>query len=892
MSIFTTPAHVRELANLRFTPQQFDEMRAALDDPHVSRQDKQNFLYALSNAGRLSEDEAVKYSAEVGADASDVIDGGQAPLENLDNADGSLPSARADRAEGRVSDARNTLNQGGFSTSDEIVDEAAVVVKLFEEFHPRYTEASALVGAGPNGGQESQNYEPVSLDPGTATGEGAAGGQPARYSHSGLDPQSIRQGLDEFRGIDFGAFHADAEMLSTAYDAVGAATEALNSAWKGNTGDWTGGAKAAAEQANQRLADGAGDLSQALKTAPDTITHSIDEGVQRNVVNYAQRVLQVYGNGTVAEMTPSQVDGLIAAKKQLPSEIQKLEQKYKELQDRGFWDRVGSYIFNPLNGSPLAGPSGFLGYYFAEEINEDNIGSELEKMRGALSDSETRLGEFCGMYQQKATEFHGHGRSFVAAISECYSALIELLGEGLDPDPFAEPDTEGQGVQQPGAAVGGAPGAGAGSGGMPGGAGGSGSAPGGGAGAAGVPSAEDMMPDTEQATNPVTGENLEVNPETGEPYPIDPETGEAVKGAAEQETFTVEKGDRTFELTEPGEDGTMGISVADGSGEPKAYTLDFGTGGSPDSATAEGPAGEAEDFGPDGRTSGEAGEGEGPGGGDIHRPGPDGTIRIQEDGFELTAEQPQGPDGPTVVTVDDGHGEPTTYTLGVEGENPTADGHPGAGAGRGDAGPRAETGEAPSRNPTPDPGGQGGGAPDAAAEGPGETEVGDRGGGRGGEASAADVPSSPQGSEAVSGGATASASDSGTAAGPDPTTTTPQAVTGGGGGFPGDGGGSGESATSSGAGFDDRSSPSGVGLGAAPGGGVEAGSSAAGGGSMGGMGMMGGMGAGGAGGQDGDQERSSSAYRIEGDIFEALNTGVRISGTIGDTGDVTMRFGR
>ncbi len=61
---------------------------------------------------------------------------------------------------------------------------------------------------------------------------------------------------------------------------------------------------------------------------------------------------------------------------------------------------------------------------------------------------------------------------------------------------------------------------------------------------------------------------------------------------------------------------------------------------------------------------------------------------------------------------------------------------------------------------------------------------------------------------------------------------------------------------------------------------------------MGGMGMMGGMGAGGAGGQDGDQERSSSAYRIEGDIFEALNTGVRISGTIGDTNDVTIKFGR
>ncbi len=887
MTLYSESA-VRATANEMFSQQQLDDMRAALDDPDVSQQNKQNFLYALSNAGRLSDDEIAKYAADVGADASDVKDGGQAPLENLANAGWSLSAARAEQVEAKVGDARNTLNQGGFSTSDEIVDEAAVVVKLFEEFHPRYTEASALVGAGRNGTQESQNYEPVSLDPGAATGDGAGGGPSAGYSHSGLDPQSIRQGLDEFRGVDFGAFHADAEMLSTAYDAVGGATEALNSAWKGNTGDWTGDAKAAAEQANQRLADGAGDLSQALRTAPDTITHSIDEGVQRNVINYAQRVLQIYGDGTVAELTPSQVDDLITTKKKLPSIIQEVEQKYQELQNRGFVDRLvdAALFFGPVL------PTAVLGMTFAEEITEDNIGSELEKMKTALAEAETRLGEFCGMYQQKATEFHGHGQSFVAAISECYSTLIESLGEGLDPDPFAEQDAEGQGVQQPGAAAGGAPGAGVGSGGMPGGAGGSGSAPGGGAGSAGVPSAEDMMPDTEQATNPVTGEELEVNPETGEPYPIDPETGEAVKDAAEQEAFTVEKGDRTFEMTEPGEDGTMGISVADGSGDSKDYTLDFGTGGSPDGATAEGAAGEAEHFGPDGRTSGEAGEGEGPGGEKIHRPGPDGTIRIQEDGFELTAEQPQGPEGPTVVTVDDGQGDPTTYTLGAEDEDPTAGGQPSAGAGRGDAGARAEAGEAPPRNPTPDPGGEGGGAPDAAADGPGETDPGDRGVGRGGEASAADVPHAPQDSEAVSGGATASAADSGASAGPDPTTTTPQAVSGGGGGFPGDGGGSGEPATSSGAGLDDRSSPSGVGLGEAPGGGVEAGSSAAGGGSMGGMGMMGGMGAGGAGGQDGDQERSSSAYRIEGDIFEALNTGIRISGTIGDTGDVTIKFGR
>jgi hypothetical protein len=40
----------------------------------------------------------------------------------------------------------------------------------------------------------------------------------------------------------------------------------------------------------------------------------------------------------------------------------------------------------------------------------------------------------------------------------------------------------------------------------------------------------------------------------------------------------VEKGDRTFEMTEPDEDGEMEISIDDGSGEPKEYKLDFGDG--------------------------------------------------------------------------------------------------------------------------------------------------------------------------------------------------------------------------------------------------------------------------------------------------------------------------
>src|SRR5699024_11859140 len=48
----------------------------------------------------------------------------------------------------------------------------------------------------------------------------------------------------------------------------------------------------------------------------------------------------------------------------------------------------------------------------------------------------------------------------------------------------------------------------------------------------------------------------------------------------------------------------------------------------------------------------------------VHRPEDDGRMRSDKGDVQSTAEQPDGPDGPTVVEVDDGSGEPTTYTLG------------------------------------------------------------------------------------------------------------------------------------------------------------------------------------------------------------------------------------
>lgn len=209
------------------------------------------------------------------------------------------------------------------------------------------------------------------------------------------------------------------------------------------------------------------------------------------------------------------------------------------------------------------------------------------------------------------------------------------------------------------------------------------------------PQTPPAQPDPNQ--NPVTHKPLEVDPETGQPYPIDPRTGEAVKTEHEApETVTVQHGDHKITMSEPDDHGKMAVSIGDGAGHDKAYQLDFGD-------KAPGTAAEAAQGDPAARPHDGSGQPahdgqnpadkapDAPGGpihkqpdgtapttdpNQVHRPGPDGKIHIEDGNLKITAERPSGPDGPTVVTVDDGSGEPTKYTLDDHGKIDPATGRP------------------------------------------------------------------------------------------------------------------------------------------------------------------------------------------------------------------------
>jgi hypothetical protein len=287
----------------------------------------------------------------------------------------------------------------------------------------------------------------------------------------------------------------------------------------------------------------------------------------------------------------------------------------------------------------------------------------------------------------------------------------------------------------------------------------------------------------------------------------------------ERETLKVKQGDKTFEMTEPDKDGEMEIKVGDGSGPAKDFKLDW-TGDGEESKLGSAPGSD------DGKPDKDG----------VHRPGPDGKIHIQDGDVKITAERPDGPSGPTIVTVDDGTGKPTTYTLGEE--NPRTDkaAHPLTPV-TGTVQPEPRPGLAPH-----------GVAPSVGHDG--DSVGAGAGGGAGG------------GGGGVGGGGggigVATPFETATPAAGQPLT---EGVHTGGG----------------------TQQPHHVASPAAPAAtGGPAGQSFGGGA----MPPMGGMGGGGAGGGGGDQERTNRAYRIEGEVFDQLNepTG-RITGSLLDDED-------
>ncbi|NRN64529.1 hypothetical protein GC106_17350 [Kibdelosporangium sp. 4NS15] len=344
------------------------------------------------------------------------------------------------------------------------------------------------------------------------------------------------------------------------------------------------------------------------------------------------------------------------------------------------------------------------------------------------------------------------------------------------------------------------------------------------------------------------------------------------------ETVTIEDGGKKISVTSPDSEGHVKVTVDDGTGQPKTYDMDFSqpTGqqpgiGTPGAGTPGAPGtstpGQQEpvQFGPDGQPVQTM---PAPAGGDpaaeTLTPGPDGKIVLEDGNVTITAEHPPGQPDVVLLTVDDGTGDPTTYTLDYsDPANPQVD-QPEPAAARQDVQAERQVAQA-----------QGFAGPLGADARP--------------DFAGAVASATPGVAEAPFGGTPNGMPPEALAGSDQPVqTTSTQAVGGDFGGGSGDGGFSDSSWSTQGdllSGGDDdynQVAPAAgeAGLAAIPEGGQQANPNQAGGAGMGGMPMMGGMGGGGAGG--GDSERSGGQWSVTGDLFadDDLSEPARIAGVL------------
>ncbi|MDT7805135.1 MAG: hypothetical protein QOI78_8568 [Actinomycetota bacterium] len=706
-----------------------------------------------------------------------------------------------------------------------------------------------------------------------------------------LDPQKdLKDKFHENRGIQYQKFLTDADDLGKAHKVVEDTLTKSDTELQTLFGEWKGkGANAAEIKYDEAIKPHAKELSQqiggAAKLIPETVGHVFD-AVKKKV----DEVLALHRT-TIAQADINMARDVL---KIANGETEEFDDFMKVA---GWVDAVNAKNGNQTN--------------LAERLQNDDCGfNDENKDYGRQVCRYWRDGAFTTEYQSLINAFNGSCKSAKDTIDQQWGALDQYMSGYTNQLTEAKGTGTGDGGKDTTTGGGGKnSNTGGGGGGGP--TGGGGGPTGGGGGtttpsAVETPKPEDTPKPDDAGTNPVTGKPLEVDPATGEPYPIDPKTGEAIKDADDTETVSVKKGDNTIEMSEPDKQGKMDITVDDGQGHKKDYALDWGDDDKADAKGADGKGadgkgadGKDASFGPQGSQAVKDGQ---PSADGSYKPGPDGKIHIQDGNLKITAERPEGPDGPTVVTVDDGKGEPTTYTLdskdGPKADDLKADGTGAAsdtgtsgstagGTGGSDGASSAVQHDADAESPlTKDP------APDNPD--PGMTQGAAAGGGGGFSTPGGmdfsgdlgtDATAEPAVAAADAGGGggdsttTAGASDFGSAITGGPTADFAGAVSL----DPGAQTGS------------DASLPSsdGGGLGATP---VDPGTQqAAASGSASGMsgmgGMMGGMG-GAPGGGGGDQQRGPSQYRIEGGVFETSGAKGRISGSLDDEGERSIRYDR
>ncbi|ATY09423.1 hypothetical protein CU254_02215 [Amycolatopsis sp. AA4] len=558
--------------------------------------------------------------------------------------------------------AKNTDTDPGVANSNEILDLGVSGLQPFRNLLPLYNRARGLV---------AQNLPEHPFQP-----------------HVG-DP------FDEQRDIPFDKFKAAAKELTDVNASIVDAAADQDNRMATVFANWSGDARDKAQQSWKGITDGTKTVEQTLKDGAGLIDRSI-ASIAKLIRAKCQWLQDYYITEypNKGDFSPGDIDRLIRVAEMGRNASDDDFKHFLRLMPKDLQDTIKDDC-NDLN----------------DETKD--AGQEWAKKW---------LAGFCGFMDKHVTNWQQVCEHTRTSVDQVWNELGASLGKARE-DLFttsSKPADQGGGQQSDGGGQQTVPSSSGGGGkdsGMPS-TGGSGPMP----AAAQMPKTPEppqTQPQSAEGLNPVTHQPLEVDPKTGQPYPIDPKTGAALK-PEEPETMTVEHDGHKISMSEPGKDGHMGISVDDGTGKPKTYDLDFGDQAKPGATQPPGTSlpgqqhpDPATGFGPQGH-DGAQGTGQGhegtpdaaknpdgtQGAGQKYQPGPDGKIHIQDGKLSIVAERLSGADGPTVVTIDDGSGHPTKYTLGDDGAlNPSGHHSGGGAAAGGQATPGVPT---PPGTPVPD----------------------------------------------------------------------------------------------------------------------------------------------------------------------------------------------
>ncbi|WP_035290622.1 WXG100 family type VII secretion target [Actinokineospora spheciospongiae] len=686
----------------------WDEVKAVLDDPAVSDDDKARILRAFAdvhgsspflgrdpefwdNAGEI-EDYADRYG--VRDDVRDRIggfpsreerDAGQATLDR------ELNRAEWDRAVDRAGEdlaglPGRTVEGGGagVGTSDEILEPGSRGMGFFALFLPPYRDWRC---GGPDLHTDFENV------------------------------------YDELKSINFGRFRADAATMGQVHGELTEVTLDLSTAAGDLRGVWSGPAADAADAYGRAFVGHGREVADSAGTASTLVTEGVAH-IETAVLHRAQTVFGLWAD-TVDGLTPQDTSRVIRAARQ--------QADRDELRDMRGWPMFGGLDDDLFSWIGWA--------LWGNRVRE----IMAQAAQGWLD------GTFVALFDQKKRTFDEICASTRESVSEGWAAVVEGLN-AVPADPFADlaggievprPDTgQGPSTQGPGAVenpTSGSPSSGGGGAPTAPSSSGSPSAPGGGgsgsgASSGGTPQApavptvpQGALTQLDQAPGAGAGPRLDDLITGGAGGHVGGGVGDALDPAPD--TVTITDGDVSYTVSEPDAAGRATLTVDTGDGKPKTHQLDFG------------PAGADAGFGPERRVAAEG----------VLTPEP-GTGKIQVTD-SLTAERTEdgkivlrtpGVDGaaPKSYTVDfhePAPADPASRPAGLAGGMPvdtagTAGGSASGGPGGGSAGggPAAGGGSAGGG---PAGGGSAGGGPVAGG--------GPAGGGSPGGGAAAPVPAGP-----------------------------------------------------------------------------------------------------------------------------------------------------